>query len=145
MTQSRHMDVRSSLSQQAAPTAFQIEFTIFPQNVVFFFPFLSPLATPSLFLLKKSSIILVSISPFLSRPAYITHLKSSRLPKPSPHFSRLSLSYNTSSSSYVWELGFYKSVSYRWYFHLLAPIGYSEVLVIGDTHFIKYVKNKQVE
>lgn len=47
-----------------------------------FFPILilSPLVILYLFLLNKSSIILVSISPFLLHLAYIIHLKSSRLP-----------------------------------------------------------------
>lgn len=130
--------------QQSASATFQTQLNaFFSQNVVFFLPFLSARVTSSLFLLNKSSIILLSISLFLSHLAYIIHLKSSWLPSPSLHFGRLSLSYNTSSSSDVWELGFCKSASYRWYFHLLAQTGYWEVLVIGDTHFIKHVKNKK--
>lgn len=146
MILSKHTGLCSSLCQQSASTTFQTELNVFSPKCCGFPPFsITTGFISSLFLLNKSAIILVSISPFLSHPAYIICLKSSWLPKPSLHFGRLSLSYNTSSSSYVWELGFCKSVSYRWYFHLLAPIGYLEVLVIGDTHFIKRVKNKKVE
>lgn len=144
MSLSKHTGLCSSLCQQPASATFQTQLNVlFFPNVVCFLPFLSAWVTSCLFLLNKSSIILLSISLFLSHPAYIIHLKSSWLPNPSLHFGRLSLSYNTSSSSDVWELGFCKSASYRWCFHLLAQIGYLELLVIGDTHFIKYVKNKK--
>lgn len=144
MSLSKHTGLCSSLCQQSASATFQPQLNVFfPPNAVFFLPFLSAWVTSSVFLLNKSSIILLSISLFLSYPAYIIHLKSSWLPKPSLHFGRLSLSYNTSSSSDVWELGFCKSASYRWCFHLLAQIGYLEVLVTGNTHFIKHVKNKK--